>query len=56
MNEIEMNAKQLFAFLNNHSDEYFVRVFLTEEGDVSGETAECSFDSTCGESTDYEQY
>ena len=48
MDEVEMNTKQLFDFINHHEDEFFVRVILTEEGEVRGEQAECSIDSLGG--------
>ena len=56
MEEREMNAKELFDFINHSDGEFFVRVILTEEGEVRGEEAECSSDSTGGGTTPYEQY
>jgi len=51
MEEREMNAKELFDFINNHDGDFFVRVILAEEGEVRGEEAECSFYSTSGRPT-----
>ena len=51
MEERELNAKELFEFINNHDGDFFVRVILVEEGEVHGEEAKCSFYSTSGRST-----
>ena len=48
MEEREMNAKELFDFINCHDGDFFVRVILTEEGEVRGEEAERSVYSTRG--------
>ena len=48
MEEREMNAKELFDFINRHDGDFFVRVILTEEGEVRGEEAERSVYSTRG--------
>lgn len=48
MEEREMNTKELFDFINHSENDFFVRVFLTEEGEVSGEEAECGVYSTRG--------
>lgn len=54
MEEREMNAKELFDYINRHDGDFFVRVILTEEGEVRGEGAESSFDSTSGRTIDDE--
>ena len=51
MEEREMNAKELFEFINNHDSDFFVRVILTEEGEDLGEEAERSVYSTSGRPT-----
>lgn len=51
MEEREMNTKELFDFINHHDGDFFVRVILTEEGEVRGEGAKCSFYSTSGRPT-----
>lgn len=51
MEEKEMNAKELFDFINHQNGDFFVRVILTEEGEVRGEEAERSVYSTCRRTT-----
>ena len=51
MEEREMNAKELFDFINHSENDFFVRVILTEEGEDLGKEAECSFYSTSGRPT-----
>lgn len=46
MEEKEINAKELFAFMNNEDGEFFVRVVLNEEGGLYGETDECDISET----------
>lgn len=46
MEEQEMNAKEIFDFINHSDGEFFVRVIITEEGEVRGEEAERSLYST----------
>ncbi len=48
MEEREMNTKELFDFINHSENDFFVRVILTEEGEVRGEEAERSVYSTRG--------
>lgn len=54
MEEKEMNAKELFDLINLHNGDFFVRVILAEEGEVSGEEAERSVYSTCRRTTSNE--
>ncbi|MDD3138694.1 MAG: hypothetical protein PHX08_06960 [Lachnospiraceae bacterium] len=54
MEEREMNSKELFDFINNHEGEFFVRVILTEEGEVCGETSECGVNSISRRTATYE--
>jgi hypothetical protein len=55
MEEREMNAKELFDYINRHDGDFFVRVILTEEGEVRGEEAGCSVGSSYPGSTVDEQ-
>ena len=51
MEEREMNTKELFDFINHSENDFFVRVILTEEGEVRGEEDECGVYSTRGRTT-----
>ena len=55
MEEREMNTKELFDFINHSENDFFVRVILTEEGEVRGEEAERSVGSSYPGSTVDEQ-
>lgn len=54
MEEVEFNVKELFHFMNTHTDEFFVRVRLDEEGGLCGETDGCSVSETDKGFKDYE--
>lgn len=41
MVEQEINVRDLFRFMNNHTEEFFIRVDFTEEGDIRGESDRC---------------
>lgn len=46
MEEVEFNVKELFHFMNSHTDEFFIRVRLDEEGGLCRETDGCSVSET----------
>ena len=54
MEELELNAKQLFHFMNTHTDEFFIRVRF-DEGGLCGETDGCSI-SEIGEGFEDSEY
>lgn len=54
MEEKEMNVKQLFKLMNNYEGEFFVRVILEEEGDLRGEKARRSVNTSRRRTATYE--
>lgn len=55
MVETELNVKDLFRFMNTHTDEFFIRVNLTEEGDFCGESDRCGIGEISEGYTDFKQ-
>ena len=41
MDEVEYDVKELFHFMNTHTDEFFIRVRFDEGGGLCGETDRC---------------
>lgn len=41
MDEVEFDVKELFHFMNTHTDEFFIRVRFDEGGGLCGETDRC---------------
>lgn len=54
MEEVEFNVKELFHFMNTHTDEFFIRVRLDEGGGLCGETDGCSVSEADQRLEDYE--
>lgn len=46
MEEKELDMKELIDFMNQHEGEFFIRLILNEEGELRGETDECSVSET----------
>ena len=42
MNEKELTMQEIVAFINQHEGEVFVRITITEEGDLRGTKARSS--------------
>jgi len=55
MDELEFDAKELFHFMNTHTDEFFIRVRFDEGGGLFGETDGCGC-SEAGEGSDTFEY
>ncbi len=55
MVETELNVKDLFHFMNTHTEEFFIRVNLTEEGDFCGESDRCGISEISEGCTDFKQ-
>ncbi len=56
MEEREMNVQELFHLMNGEDGEFFIRVILSEEGEMRGEKASGGFDTFGRGTTTYEQY
>ena len=52
----EINKNELPEMINQQTGEFFIRVFLTEEGDMCGSETKCSVGSSCGGATNGKQY
>ncbi len=46
MEEKEIDMKELVDFINQHEGEFFIRLILSEEGEIRGKTDECSVSET----------
>ncbi len=44
----ELTIQEIIEFLNQHEGEFFVRVVITEEGDMRGAKARSSSNPPCG--------
>ena len=55
MGEIELDIRALFKILNSEGSEFFVRVILTEEGEMCGEKTGSGINSTGRRTTIDEQ-
>ena len=55
MVEQEINVRDLFRFMNNHTEEFFIRADFTEEGDIRGESDRCGISEVSEGCDAYEQ-
>lgn len=54
MEEKEMNVKELFKLINNYDGDFFMRVVLEEEGDIRGQKARRSVNTSRRRTATYE--